>query len=239
LKKQEKQLSNQILTGLRPKNLPDKAGTILTLVTNIRNRKIKKLIRLFFSVELAPQTKTQLLTLQESFSELLASPVSPDKFHITLSYLGNTTENQLESILDNFESLATAPFEVSLESLVYWPKPAIIGLAVHDKENNLKQCKKQIEKQLSRLNFFSYDKKSFIPHITLFRNVEPVQNNNQVLEHSLLNGQLHIDRININPIQVEQVSLIESKTSQQGVHYQTIEEWSLLSSSVKHHLLGR
>jgi len=175
-------------------------------------------------VELTPALKTQLLTLQDSFNELVAIPVSPDNFHITLSFLGNTSEKQLEMILDDFTLLSIAPFEVSLHDLIYWPKPAIIGLSIKDEKNRLKQCKKQIEHQLSQLNFFSFDKKDFSPHITLFRNVESPLKDNQFFD---------------TPFQVNQISLIHSQTSQHGVHYQIVEEWPLQNPDVKQQLLGR
>lgn len=195
---------------------------------NIRNNKIKSPTRLFFAVELAPQIKTELLTLQDSFSELTATPVSPDNFHITLCFLGNATERQVEAILDNFVSLSIAPFEVKLSHFIYWPKPEIIALSIQDQTNKLNQCKKQIEKQLSQLNFFSYDKKEFIPHITLLRNVEPPLKDNKILEQPFPT----------KPIKVEQISLIQSQTNQHGVHYQILEEWQLRSPSIKQQLLG-
>ena len=185
-------------------------------------------------MELSPQVKTQLLNLQQSFSELIASPVSPDKFHITLSYLGNTTEKQLETILDNFSPLSLAAFDINLHEMIYWTKPSIIGLTIADQENKLKQCKKQIEKQLSQVSFFTYDKKTFIPHITLLRNVEPPLIDNQLFDHTLANA--HIPTA---PIQVDRVTLLQSQTSQTGVHYQIIEEWELQNPSVKQQLLGR
>ena len=174
-------------------------------------------------MELSPKLKTQLLSLQDSFKELVARAVSHNNFHITLSYLGDVTERQLENILDGFEPIAISPFEVSLQDLIYWPKPAIIGLSIKDEKKHLSLCKKQIEKKLSQLNFFSYDKKKYCPHITLFKNVETPLKNNQFFD---------------TKIEVNQVSLIASLTTRHGIQYQTIAQWPL-QSSVKDQMLGR
>jgi len=185
--------------------------------------KEKKLNRLFFAVELSSLLKTQLLTFQDSFSELDAVAVPADNFHITLSFLGNVTERQLENLLDSIEPLPIPAFEVSTCDLIYWPKPAVMALSLNDANNQLLNCKNAIEKQLTQLNFFSFDKKDYLPHITLFRQVEP-----PVRENLSFNKDIKINR----------VSLILSHKTKYGIQYQSIESWPLQNPSIKQQLLG-
>ncbi len=188
-----------------------------------RNDK-KKALRLFFGINLSADEKTKLLTIQNSIGALQTSLVAPENFHITLSFLGQTSEKQLDTILEYFEPLHTVPFSIELSDLIFWPKPAILVLSVQDKSSRLLQCKKQIEQQLSGLKIFSFDKKSYVPHITLFRQVETPPEQNQHFS----------GKININ-----EISLFLSEPTHKGIQYQTIETWQLENNNVKQQLLGK
>jgi len=131
-----------------------------------RNDK-KKALRLFFGINLSADEKTKLLTIQNSIGALQTSLVAPENFHITLSFLGQTSEKQLDTILEYFEPLHTVPFSIELSDLIFWPKPAILVLSVQDKSSRLLQCKKQIEQQLSGLKIH-FSGKININEISLF-----------------------------------------------------------------------
>ena len=179
--------------------------------------------RLFFAIELSPAVQTQLLEFQSSIELEQAKPVPAENFHITLSFLGDTNEKQLESIMDNFIAPEIPAFTLTSHELVYWPKPKVACLSVVDPENQLENCKKQVEKQLNALGFHHYDKKPYSPHITLFRQVEiPPKENHP------FNAKLKIDHI----------SLLCSRQSKNGVYYELVEDWPLVRS-VKHQLTGK
>ena len=180
--------------------------------------------RLFFAVELEASVKVQLLDFQHSLLDLTARPIAGENFHITLSFLGNTSEKNVESVLDAISPLKIAPFEVKTDSLICWPKSKIIALSISDPDKKLAQCKKEIEKQLSDASFFQFDKREFIPHVSLFRQFEePVI---QPQDFS-------------TTIAVEAVSLMRSQQLPQGVFYETLEQWPLKYPSIKQQLLGK
>ena len=187
--------------------------------------KEKRFYRLFFSINLPTETKTKLLCLQQSFSDLAGVPIAENNFHITLSFLGKVTERQLEEIQDGILPVKVSPFDITLTKLIYWPKQSILALSINDPENKLTQCKKQIEQQLSRLGFFSFDKKDFVPHVTLFRQVEGVPLEQHYPELS---------------VEVSKIDLIISEQNKNGTQYHTIEQWPLKKSlSVKQQLIGK
>jgi 2'-5' RNA ligase len=179
--------------------------------------------RLFFAVDLSSNDKKKLMTIQGSIADINATPVPPENFHITLSFLGNATERQLESILDNFQPLPINRFTIGLNDLIFWPKPAILALSIKDIDKHLLACKKQIEKQLTQNNFFSFDKKDFVPHITLFRQVESPPGKNQLYDYQ---------------ITVKTISLMASEMTTHGVRYHTLEAWPLQPLSIKQQMLG-
>lgn len=184
----------------------------------------KNQFRLFFAVELEPAIKTYLLNTQHHLTEVVAKPVAAENFHITLSFLGNTAEKRLEQIIDNFQPLALEPFTVALEDLIYWPKPKILACSIEDDRQSLAECKKLLEKQLSKIGHFQFDKRQYTPHITLFRQVDTP--NKESLQLSAT-------------IKVEQISLMASMNSRTGIYYDIIESWRLRHPSIKQQLIGR
>lgn len=186
--------------------------------------KTNKTHRLFFSADLEPETQSRLIDIQDLINPLSARPVSSQLFHITLSFLASVSDKQLESILDEIDKIEKAPFQVSLSDIIFWPKPAVLGLSISDEEQHLKYCKKQIETQLSQLNIFAFDKKKFIPHITLFRQVETPPEQTWCFNET---------------IQINSISLNLSQHKNNTIHYQTIAQWPLKPLSIKQQLLGR
>ncbi|MET1254590.1 RNA 2',3'-cyclic phosphodiesterase [Aliikangiella maris] len=183
--------------------------------------------RLFFAVEFDAATKTAILNIQQALqqlSEVKGLAVKGENFHITLCFIGEVKEKILEKILDGFQPLTLAPFTISLNDLLYWPKPQVLALTLKDSEQHLNQCKKAIERQLVELNYFQFDKREYFPHITLFRQVEipPVAN------------QYFYDELSIKSF-----SLMLSEQTHSGVRYQTLERYPLNHPNIKQQLLGR
>ena len=186
----------------------------------------KNTYRLFFAVELSTRLKILLMQQQEIITRqwghaFSADSVTVDNFHITLSFLGDVTEKKLENILDGFETIELAPFNLLMGQVYYWPKNKLISCEIKDPEKQLLNCKRTIEKQLSHINHFQFDKQAFQPHITLFRQVETTQPLKDI----------SADITNTETLcEVKTVSLMHSQLSNKGVNYLVIEEWPLLAN---------
>ncbi|WP_444995453.1 RNA 2',3'-cyclic phosphodiesterase [Aliikangiella sp. IMCC44359] len=179
--------------------------------------------RLFFAVELSYESKKQLLEIQQRIPNVVGSPVDGQNLHITLSFIGNVSEKNLQQIIEGIRPISVQPFTVSLHDLIYWPKPKVLAISLNDPELKLVQCKKQIEKYLTEIDFFQFDKREYTPHITLFRQVESAPKENCFFTHE---------------IQVKQISLMSSKQTQSGFQYDLVEFIPMQAPSVKQQLLG-
>jgi len=182
-------------------------------------------MRLFFAIEIGREISTRLIDFQSNIELEGARTIPPANYHITLSFLGDMTEKQLDLILSNLENISLSPFEVELTDLLFLAKPGIVALNVIDPESNLLKLKSGIESQLNQIGIRQFDKHSYLPHLTLYRKVEhpPKQNLN-------FNAKLKIKRF----------SLMHSQNGRDGVHYYPIENWQLNhSESIKSRLLGR
>jgi RNA 2',3'-cyclic 3'-phosphodiesterase len=198
--------------------------------------KKKTQARLFFAVELSPKIQTQLLACQQQLSSLDAVVVKAENLHLTLCFLGNTANDQLQNIIDNFQAVALPSFEISLDQLTYWPKPSILAAeASSNPDNSLTKLKQLIEKQLTDMQIFNFDKQAFKPHITLFRQL-------QQPPETCLNFYLQAEKIQQKKqtMKVESISLMQTISRAGGYYYQTLAEWPLKNStSIKQQLLGR
>lgn len=191
--------------------------------------------RLFFAIDLEPLVKSKLLAIQDRMADVVGKRVPGENFHITLSFLGAVAERDLEAILDHFTMLDSAksfgehsqnnvaPFSTSLNEVIYWSKPDIIVAAINDPEKHLLKLKKFIESQLTTIGHFQFDKKTYKPHVTLFRKVE------DPAKH-LKSEQLELD--------IFEFCLMESVQGKNGVQYHVLDSWRLNHSSIKQQLLG-
>ncbi|WP_196139529.1 RNA 2',3'-cyclic phosphodiesterase [Aliikangiella sp. G2MR2-5] len=181
-------------------------------------------LRLFFAVDLAPQVKSTLIDFQSSFSLRNARAVPPENFHITLSFLGETSDRDLDLILSSLRAPHISPFDICLSHSIFWPKPKILGLQVEDQNKRLAQCKHELESQLAGLGIRHFDKKKYHPHVTLFRKVEVPPK--QMSEFN-------------TEVKIREICLMESRNQRQNVAYYPLETWSLKPPGIKEQLLGR
>jgi RNA 2',3'-cyclic 3'-phosphodiesterase len=186
--------------------------------------------RAFYAIDLAPQEKVQLLELQTQLSEILAaqsiqfSKVTAENLHITLCFIGKLTDSQLEILLDCKPSFNLPPCDIATETVTYWPNSKLIYLSVNDQANYLGQLKTEVEKILTLNGIYSFDKKPFIPHITLFRQLSGIPK----LFHQYP-----------MTVQLSEVDLMLSNPNQPANRYQSIQSWRIGRLSIKQQLLGK
>lgn len=97
-------------------------------------------------------------------------PVRPESLHITVAFLGNRPEQEIEAIAAVVgESGAPAPL-VELSGPVARPargKPRFFALAAHSPGTEAMQV--QLSKALAAAHLYKPEKRTFWPHVTLAR----------------------------------------------------------------------
>ncbi|MGX5174944.1 RNA 2',3'-cyclic phosphodiesterase [Aliikangiella sp. IMCC44653] len=186
--------------------------------------------RAFFAIDLSPQEKIKLLELQNQVSESLAaqgiqfSKVATENLHITLCFVGKISDSELELLLDCNPTFDVMPSAIAANTVCYWASSKLIYLSIEDHAGLLSQLKAQIEKTLTCCGIYQFDKKPFIPHITLFRQLSS--------EPQLFNELA-------TSVQINEVDLMLSNPQQPANRYQSVQSWRLGSLSVKQQLLGK
>jgi len=174
----------------------------------------KNLQRLFFAIDLEPKIKTKLITVQDRLSNSLYSAVNPSNFHITLSFLGDVPEKKLESIADYFEPPSIKKFKCKTTHLLLLESGNVLALNIDDSDKNLAELKRKIEQNINRITPFNLTKRDYIPHISLFRNIDTAQFPSDHFEYEV-------------EIFISSFSLMVSRNISNGVAYETLAEWPL------------
>ncbi len=147
--------------------------------------------------------------------------VKPFQMHITLAFLGDTTEenaravaNALPKYLENCDA-----FLSDFTGLGVFPKPSrprVLWVGAGDGENWM-ELKLSVDRMLKDLNL-SYDQKKFHPHLTLGR-IKFIRNLN--LLKSLLQK---YERHTFQSVSIKEVHYYESILKPEGAAYNLIKK---------------
>ena len=125
------------------------------------------MMRLFIGLVLPEKVKGQLMALDKNLSGALWK--SPDKLHLTLSFVGNVEEPMAEELLRELRFIRFPAFHLSLKEIGYFatgdlPHHLWVGV---DEDKALKELQEKIASVVRKLGFGDRDKFKFHPHVTL------------------------------------------------------------------------
>lgn len=126
-------------------------------------------MRVFFALTPPPSIKLAIDAWRDKAFPSFTSPVKANNFHITLAFLGQITEAQLDSLSQYIVGhLKIKSFPLTLDYLGYWSKPKAlwIGNAV------VPQPQRDLVELLHKAALqsgVSMQKRDYISHLTLAR----------------------------------------------------------------------
>lgn len=143
-------------------------------------------IRAFIAIDLPPDVQdclTQITTqLREQIEEKTVRWVPIPNIHLTLKFLGDVSENNLDVLKEIIcaEAILQKPMEISIGRLGAFPKarhPRVLWVGV-EAPPELSSLQRGIETRTTKIGY-PKDKRTFFPHLTLGR-VSRNSNSNQV-----------------------------------------------------------
>ena len=173
-----------------------------------------QLKRIFIAINLPDSVKKELLSYKEKWPELSARWVLPENLHITLLFLLNMSEKDLQELIIFSQNAASKhnPFEIVFSGIQYGPSPEnprMIWITLQESQE-LQSLQKDIQQ-------FKPDEKSFSPHLTLarlrqmeFRRIEPE-------ERPMIQEEFSIH------IPVNSFEIMESNLRRQGPKYTVLQ----------------
>ena len=153
--------------------------------------------------------------------------VDDDKFHVTLFFLGDTSEEQISGVRQMLDQLITSfeAFEISLQGLGVFKnihKPRVLWAGIRDYEP-LKKLKQNLDQEMKKLGF-TPDDREFKPHLTLAR-IKWIDDKNK-LEHLILEHQ----EADFQKTAIQEVIFYESQLKKSGPVYTPIGKFPLKRS---------
>ena len=124
-------------------------------------------MRLFIAIELSEEVKEYLYNLKKKVKEAKISWVPKKNLHLTLKYLGEVKEEDLEKVKERLE-ISTKSFTATLTQLGFFPSkesPRIIWVGL-EPENKICALQQKIDAEF--LDLFPSEQ-TFTSHITLGR----------------------------------------------------------------------
>jgi 2'-5' RNA ligase len=134
------------------------------------------LIRIFIAIELPPELKNELATLEAQLKKNMPPVikwVDADSIHITLKFLGETSDAIVEDLMLAMEEAVQGvpPFQLQISRLGAFPgldRTNLFWVGVGGELEKLLQVQKNIEANTEPLGF-RRERQVFSPHLTLGR----------------------------------------------------------------------
>ena len=131
--------------------------------------------------------------------------------HITLSFLGNVDEAQINSYYQAADHVEGTRFQLVLDRLGSFMRSKILYMGCSHVPDELKQLVSNLEDKLVKCGY-EPEKRPFTPHITLARKFRKVIRQQESFEITW---------------PVNEFSLIESRSETGGVSYHVLRSWQL------------
>jgi len=132
-------------------------------------------LRTFIAIELSESMREVIAAVQKQLkkSDCDIKWVKPQSAHITLKFLGDTSEDKLNELKKVLKEVAEKfkPFSFAITELGVFPsltRPNIIWIGVSDEANYMQNIAALLENELEKLGF-QKENRSFKSHITIGR----------------------------------------------------------------------
>jgi len=184
-------------------------------------------IRSFIAIPLNAEILSRIEKTQKELRTLPADVkwVNPTSIHLTLKFLGNVEEGNVEDIARGIQNMVKGvkPWSAVVRNMGAFPSlknPRVVWIGIEDQGGQLVRLQNQIEQQMSKLGF-EEEKRAFSPHLTLGRVRSPKG------KHELVNYLLDERERVFGEINVDRVILFKSELRPSGAVYMPLRELSL------------
>lgn len=186
-------------------------------------------MRFFIALEIPDENIAQFQSIQQSLNTLIpqAKFTALDKIHLTLAFIGEQDDLLKDKLSRLIQSAVSqiAPFEVTPAYLDGFPNlhhPQVLWVGVKGEIDKIFMIHERIKDGLKELNL-PVDERRFIPHISIAK-----LNNNLEIEGRLEVDLERIMAIDLQPILISSIKLIESIPQEHFHTHNTLAEIHLL-----------
>jgi len=183
-------------------------------------------VRCFIAIDLSVQVREELRGLIDVLKKHNGDVkwVTPENIHLTLKFLGSTSDDVLPKISESLATLAASysPFSIKVTGTGVFPKgrnPRVIWVGTENSQILL-ALKRDIEKAISSFGFQEEDKE-FRPHLTIGR----VRSQRGMI--STMNALNAYERKDFGTVPVDRIKFMKSELRPAGREYTCLYELTL------------
>ncbi len=177
------------------------------------------MLRTFIAVELPERLVPEIEKIESVLNIPGIKLVEPKQVHITLKFLGDIPEDNVETIASALSQVNCKPFEARIKGVGVFPKLAYIKVIWLGAEGNFETLHDEVERVLIP---FKFEKDhQFSPHATLAR-VKQLRD-----KAALFEKLKQLEDIDLGTINVDTITLKKSTLRPEGPIYETLREIKL------------
>jgi RNA 2',3'-cyclic 3'-phosphodiesterase len=167
--------------------------------------------RLFFALWPDDETRDKLTDVCNQFKNEKVRLVKKSNLHITLEFLGEVASKDQQALIEQAAKIRCKPFDLELTRIGWWQKPAILWIGTTNTPKSLTELVTLIKQSVVEQGL-KIDQREYKPHVTIARKVKQAV--------------VPIEKLHI-PWHVKSFALLISKSTDSGVEYHVLQEWSL------------
>lgn len=192
---------------------------------------MSKTTRAFIAIRLNENLHKELESLQAKLKAADADVkwVKPENIHLTLKFLGNITDEQIEKVKNTVKKIASdfKTYQIHLAEIGAFPKisyPRVIWAGMDEGADKTGNIYQSIEEELSKKRF-EKEKRPFSPHLTLGR-VRSAKNRQRLIK--TIEKEKNFS--SSSKLLVEDIVLFKSTLTPKGSIYEPIFKGSLVKT---------
>lgn len=177
------------------------------------------MIRTFIAVELPPHIKEAVESIQQEMDFKGLKLVEPGLVHLTMKFLGDIPESQVEPISRALAGISCPPFLARITGVGVFPKPAYMKVIWLGAQGEFQRLHGEVERTLSEFRF-KKDRGKFTAHATLAR-VKHLDNSAKEQLVQVLAGLQDVD---LGEFMVDHITFKKSTLTPGGPLYETLKK---------------
>jgi 2'-5' RNA ligase len=179
--------------------------------------------RIFTAIDISDETRKEAATyienLRSEFPQLRVGWEKPEKLHLTLKFLGDIDEKQLNSLIEAVKNTAEqiSNFQLQISDTGVFPSTRnarILWLGLKNETGELQSLNKILETECEKIGF-AKEKRDFKPHLTIARLREPHKSKEIVDRH--LDSEFEVVEFTVS-----EITIYESRLQKSGSIYSVI-----------------